>query len=1024
MACSRTVTAPAVALGLVALLLLPGTALAQEADDDQDEQGNQEEVEEIVVTGSLIKRDNFDSASPLQVLDSVDIEMEATPALGEIIYNQTFNYGSDAFASHYSVTNPEGNRTGANLRGLGGGATLTLLNGKRVLDANLNNLIPQIAIERMDILKDGASALYGSDAVAGVLNIVPRRGYQGAELGLQYQMDNRRDHYENVANFILGDRMDRGYFTVALEWRQRTALFQTERRNLLSRSFSSSGTGNPGTYNVPVRDETGAISGLARTPDPGCGVADSPGGNGLGVEVGNPRNNISGNLVGTTCRFQFGEFFNFVTPNKVLNTYVNYEYEINDRLSYNADLIYSRQRTRSRGSPTNPGGRIRDINLALGGVSGDHPGNPFTAYYDRNGNGRIDLEAGDMELLYAQDADGDGVPDRDDDDNVILAADPFDPSMGIEFNEDVQIAALRLFGKLGILPSNVDATGANLGYATYDINTYRMGHSLVYAFDNGWEVTASLQLQQNADLRFRKNGSFRAVLLGLQGQLGPAPGILDGDPNQYRFYNPFSTSALNCQYRNCTDPGAATNPTGGDYPNTQYVADAIDINAIRMLKTSLTSYDIVATGDLIDGWAGPIGAAFGAERRYLRFAWDSRSDENQCNNWYDACDFDYKAQDLVDSLFFEVALPLVDNETWGNGELQLAGRYSSYEGVGSTFDPKVALRYQPTEWMSLRASYSTAFRAPSITQRFAAEFSFLQSTNDPLFADFEGTYRTNIGGGDPTLQPEEAEVYNLGISFALLDGDLNFGVDYANYYFTDRITFLRGPRVVDSDFQNFLAMFPQPQCDSDSRCTPNRDDAINWATNFQDPAIIRGGPPSYTIVSVRGRYLNADVMDQTSVDLYANYTLNTDSAGSIRFGVQATQILEYLYDFGEGNTGDAVGLQNLGIDVIPTLPEYRVIGTMNWNRNNHSALLRARWNSSIDANWTATDIEGLTYLDATYSYRLEGLIGDSSTLLEVGARNLLDKYPDPLSGAFGANIELAIHDPRGRMLFLRARHEF
>lgn len=1008
----------ALCLGGAGLLLAATAAQAQQTNTGPDA------IEEIVVTGSLIKRDNFDSASPLQVLDSVDIEMEATPALGEIIYNQTFNYGSDAFASHYSVTNPEGNRTGANLRGLGGGATLTLVNGKRVLDANLNNLIPQIAIERVDILKDGASALYGSDAVAGVLNIVPRRGYQGAEMGLQYQMDGRRDHYEQVANFILGDNMDRGYFTVAMEWRQRTALFQTERPNLLGRSFSSSGTGNPGTYNVPVRDETGGIAGLARTPDPGCGVADSPGGNGLGVEVGNYRNNISGNLVGTTCRFQFGEFFNFVTPNKVLNTYVNYEYEVNDRLSYNADLIYSRQRTRSRGSPTNPGGRIRDINLALGGVTGDHPGNPFTAFYDRNGNGRVDPSADARELLYAQDADGDGVPDRDENNAVILAADPFDPSGGIEFNEDVQIAALRLFGKLGVLPSNVDATGANLGYATYDINTYRMGHSLVYAFDNGWEVTASVQLQQNADLRFRKNGSFRAVLLGLQGQLGPAPGVLDGDPDQYRWYNPFSTSALNCVYRNCTDPGAATNPMGGDYPNTQYVADAIDINAIRMLKTSLTSYDILATGDVARGWAGPIGAALGVERRYLRFAWDSRSDENQCNNWYDSCDFDYKAQDLVDSMFFEMAVPLVNNETWGNGELQLAGRYSSYEGVGSTFDPKVALRYQPTEWLSLRASYSTAFRAPSITQRFAAEFSFLQSTNDPLFGDFEGTYRTNIGGGDPTLQPEEAEVYNLGFSLALFDGDLNLGMDYANYYFTDRITFLRGPRVVDSDFQRFLEMFPQPHCDSDPQCLPNRDDAVNWATNFQDPAIVRGGAPSYTIVSVRGRYLNADVMDQTSVDAYANYTLNTESAGTFRVAVQATQILEYLYDFGEGNTGDAVGLQNLGIDVIPTLPEYRVIGTANWNLNNHSALLRARWNSAIDANWTATDIEGLTYFDATYSYRLEGLVGDSSTLLEVGARNLLDSYPDPLTGAFGANIELAIHDPRGRMLFLRARHEF
>ena len=201
-----------------------------QADDDADDA-----IEEIIVTGSLIKRDNFDSASPLQVLEAAEIEAEATPALGEIIYNQTFNYGSDAFSSHYSVTNPEGNRTGANFRGLGGGATLTLLDGKRVLDSNLNNLIPQIAIERIDILKDGASAIYGSDAVAGVINVIPKKAVQGAEIGAFFNTDHHRDHDEYVVNFVIGDTMDRGYFTLAMEHRERTGLAQTERANLLGR---------------------------------------------------------------------------------------------------------------------------------------------------------------------------------------------------------------------------------------------------------------------------------------------------------------------------------------------------------------------------------------------------------------------------------------------------------------------------------------------------------------------------------------------------------------------------------------------------------------------------------------------------------------------------------------------------------------------------------------------------------------------------------------------------------------------
>ena len=985
-----------------------------QADDDADDA-----IEEIIVTGSLIKRDNFDSASPLQVLEAAEILAEATPALGEIIYNQTFNYGSDAFSSHYSVTNPEGSRTGANFRGLGGGATLTLLDGKRVLDSNLNNLIPQIAIERIDILKDGASAIYGSDAVAGVINVIPKKAFQGAEIGAFFNTDHHRDHDEYVVNFIIGDTMDRGYFTLAMEHRERTGLAQTERANLLGRSVSSSGTGNPGSYNVPVRDAAGAITGSAQTADPGCGVAESPGGNGAD-QVGNVRNNISGRLSGAICRFEFGEFFNFVSPNKVLNTYLNYEYQINDQMVYSSDIIYSRQRAQSRGSPTNPGGRIRDINLILGGIMGDHPGNPYRAFYDRDGDGAVD--AGGNELLFAADANADGVPDRDDAGAVILADQPFDSSSGIPFNEDVTIAALRLFGKLGTLPGNLDASGANIGYATYDINTYRMNHSILYNFDNGWDLTGTASLQQNVDLRFRKHQSYRAVLLGLQGMIGPEPGITDL-ADSYRYYNPFSTSALNCENRVCTDPGAWRNPNLGDYPNSQFVADSIDINAIRLLKTKLLTYDVLATGELHEGWAGSIDGAFGLEYRKTRLIWDARSDENQCNNWYDACSLDYGATDSVQSVFMEIALPLVDDDQFGYAEMQIAGRYSSYAGIGSSYDPKIAIRWQPLDWLAIRASFSTAFIAPSMSQRFTPKSSFLQSTNDLLFNDTEATYRTNVFEGNPDLEPEQAEITNFGFSVALADFcdncDLNFGVDYSNFFFEDRITLLRGPRVVDADFSKFLEAYPQADL-----ANVSRDDAVAWLNCCANPNIVRGGAPSYTIVQVNAYYLNAQVMEHTAIDVYADYTWHTDDYGSLRVGIEATHIDEFSYDLGGGVTGDAVGKQNLGIDVIPTLPEQRAIATVNWSRDNTNLLLRARWNKEVDAAWTATDIDALTYIDLTYTHRLDGLTGSgSNTVLEIGGRNITDQYPTPL-GAFGASIELAIHDPRGRMFFVRAKHAF
>ena len=206
------------------LISLFMTAPAIQAADQQ--------IEEVVVTGSLIKKDSFDSPSPLQVLDEFDLQAEATPALGEIMANQTFNYGSDTFSSHYSVANPEGALTSANLRGLGSRATLTLVDGKRVLASNLNNMIPQSVIQRIDIVKDGASALYGADAVAGVVNIITKKGYEGIEAGYFFTTDGEFDHDEYVANLFVGDSTDNGHYSFGIEYRERTALAQTDRLGL------------------------------------------------------------------------------------------------------------------------------------------------------------------------------------------------------------------------------------------------------------------------------------------------------------------------------------------------------------------------------------------------------------------------------------------------------------------------------------------------------------------------------------------------------------------------------------------------------------------------------------------------------------------------------------------------------------------------------------------------------------------------------------------------------------------------
>ena len=299
----RTLISIGVALAVV--MPLPTVVLAQESV-----------LEEIIVTGSYIRRDNFDLASPVTIITQEDISAEATPSLGEVLSNQTMNFGSDIRANGFARRYQEGNSTQANLRGLGSRATLQLIDGKRSVSSNLNNFLPQLAIARVEILKDGASALYGSDAVAGVVNVITRKNFTGNQLSLFRTQDGEGVHGEDVFEFIHGVDTERGHFTVAIGFRDRDALKQGDRPEYtFPRAFARSETGNPGAYSVPTRGADGLLTGAsANLADPGCGIDNGTG----GTDEAAYRHNISGQVKydGQICQLFFGEWFNYINDNK------------------------------------------------------------------------------------------------------------------------------------------------------------------------------------------------------------------------------------------------------------------------------------------------------------------------------------------------------------------------------------------------------------------------------------------------------------------------------------------------------------------------------------------------------------------------------------------------------------------------------------------------------------------------------------------------------------------------------------
>ncbi|MDE0423162.1 MAG: TonB-dependent receptor [Gammaproteobacteria bacterium] len=279
----------------LALLFSFGMAWAQDADDQVEEEEETEEeadaegdVEEVLVTGSFIRRDNFDLPSPTAVLTDVDLELAGTPDLGDIIYDQTFQVGVNAYSAPFEFGGgddqnwQQGGEVWANLRGLGTRATMTMMDGHRVpanvtgyswwtrrAGTDLTNLYPGIAIGRVDTILDGASALYGSEAVSGVINLVPRKSFDGLMVNQEYEQPITNGAPSKRFSLLAGAQGERTSAIFALEIRDQERMKLVDRPEYVIASanwtgqnlppYNEMGRGNPGDWQVPVRGANGEL---------------------------------------------------------------------------------------------------------------------------------------------------------------------------------------------------------------------------------------------------------------------------------------------------------------------------------------------------------------------------------------------------------------------------------------------------------------------------------------------------------------------------------------------------------------------------------------------------------------------------------------------------------------------------------------------------------------------------------------------------------------------------------------------
>ena len=293
----------------------------------------EEAIEEVVVTGSFIRGTPQDAALPVDVVSQQDLMDIGNPTIAEMVRNLNISNGNLAETNQFNGSGGQGNEgvNTINLRGLGSARSLVLINGRRhVADSNIGvdiSAIPSIAIGRLEVLKDGAAALYGSDAIAGVVNFITRENFEGVEARVSGQTFEESDG-EYQAGIIWGGGNDRWHLTAAAEYERRSEVSLGD-LDWAVRPFASnpqggySGIGNPGTIFPFGVGATGDVGIIGRVTDPRC------------EEFGNTNDN-------GTCRFQFTQFDNLVEEQDTYKLFGQVTYDLSENVEFNLEGLYTK----------------------------------------------------------------------------------------------------------------------------------------------------------------------------------------------------------------------------------------------------------------------------------------------------------------------------------------------------------------------------------------------------------------------------------------------------------------------------------------------------------------------------------------------------------------------------------------------------------------------------------------------------------------------------------------------------------
>ncbi len=873
-------------------------ALASTSAWAADETTKSTTVEEVVVTGSLIAGTPKTTAIPIAVIGQEELEKRGSPSVLDVIKSLPI-IGPVLGDSNQFSTAAQGRNGGGtfNIRGLGAERTLVLLNGKRFTGYRSDtNLLPQAAIGRVEVLKDGAAATYGSDAIAGVANVITRKNFSGLELTADYrQVPGSNGDYTGSA--LYGWVGDTSNLMISLGYQHRSELSNTERDWVLQPYLSNpsgwSVLGNPGAWTIKnAAGGTGTTVGFA--VDANCAA--------VGGTVG---------FTGATpaCYFSYLPFDNLVEEQDFYQAYGEFNADVGDTGKFHVEALYAMSNQPDyRFSPGYPptSGPSGPGSVNVFSVAGTNPG--FNTFLTQTGNSAlIGVAKSATATLWRPLGNGGNN-----------STGGLGGQSGSRKYEEVHLSA-GLKGETGILGAKYDVS------ATY---------------------IAEWQDQQTTDILIDR---LQNALNGLGGAncTGTTPGA-----GGCQYFNPFSNAYAANPALGKTNPGYVS----ANANDPKLVAWLFDRQKYRAQQDTFVVDAVLSGKTAITLPGGDIGWAAGAQYRKVTFI--QQIDSPYYNAQVTPCpvvgttncafktgpyiflgqNIPLRLEQAVYAVFGELNLPVTSTLN-----ASLALRYEDYGGqTGSTTNPQFRAKWQATDWFALRGSIGTSFRGPT-----AANVAPTGTTGLSGITAAGNNFKSVDFFGNPAVGPEKAVTYSFGGIFQT--SNMTATVDYWSIKMDDQIVNVPANIVA-------TAVAGTGNGSQTVNCSSGLRSLITFNNNN---ACVQGVTVGNDIARIRSDTTNGPTIETNGIDADINYRFDDIFEGDVNLGANVSYVLAYKQAaFIAGGVTvsaayDAVGFTNY--DRLPgTIPKWRGQFYADYNRGNHNL----RWTLNyVDG---ATDNRGPT----------------------------------------------------------------